>query len=372
MRRKRVIMMLIFKMPVDNPRLTSKFDPKRIHPVLKIVRKHAGVDLINTKIAKAPIHATAAGTVRLVKTTKDGYGKHIIITHSINEQKYESLYAHLDGFNVKQGQKVTQGQRIGVMGNTGIGTGIHLHFEIHKGSYVFDNYKYPNAIDPWPLIQPFKMRVSAVGLELIKKWEGYRANSYQCPAKIWTIGYGTTKWPNSTPVKKGDTITQAEALNLLEQQVNEHASAIFDYVKIDLTQNQFDALASFCYNLGKHILGKDPALTRYINAKDWANVTRVMQLYNKVGGKVSRGLINRRKDEVDLFKRNLIIKKDEVDKLVFTDNTTKNAVRDELQQAVNKKLIDGSWLDKFDENTMTNGDYAGLKLIIAQRVAAKK
>lgn len=346
-------MMLIFKMPVDNPRLTSKFDPKRIHPVLKIVRKHAGVDLINTKTAKAPIHATATGTVRLVKTTKDGYGKHIIITHSINGQKYESLYAHLDSFTVKQGQKVIQGQRIGTMGNTGIGTGIHLHFEIHKGSHVFDNYKYPNAVDPWPLIQPFKMHISAAGINLIKKWEGFYAEAYLCPAKVWTIGYGTTKWPSGVPVKKGDKITQAEALTLLEQQVNEHAAAIFDYVKIDLTQSQFDALASFCYNLGKHILKQDPALTRYINAEDWANTTRVMQLYNKSAGKVLQGLVDRRKDEVDLFNKG-ITKGKEAIKL---NETGRSEIRQFLKKARDKGIIDKNFhtdakIDKYSDTEL--------------------
>lgn len=60
------------------------------------------------------------------------------------------------------------------------------------------------------------------------------------------------------------------------------------------------------------------------------------------------------------------------DTMDFTSATTKNAVRDELQQAVDKKSIDESWLDKFDKGTMTNGDYAGLKLIIAQRSVTKK
>lgn len=59
------------------------------------------------------------------------------------------------------------------------------------------------------------------------------------------------------------------------------------------------------------------------------------------------------------------------DVMDFTSATTKNAVRDELQQAVDKKSIDESWLDKFDKGTMTNGDYAGLKLIIAQRSVTK-
>ncbi|MFS0878044.1 glycoside hydrolase family protein [Solibacillus isronensis] len=355
--------MTLFKMPVDHPRLTSKFDPKRLHPVLKIVRMHAGVDLINTKVAKAPIFATAAGTVRLVKTTKDGYGKYIIITHSINGQKYESVYAHLDSFVVKQGQRVAQGERIGTMGNTGIGTGIHLHFEIHKGSYAFSNYKYPNAIDPWPLIQPMKMQVSSAGVDLIKKWEGFRADAYLCPAKVFTIGYGTTKWPNGVAVKKGDKITQAEARSLLEQQVNEHASAIFDYVKIDLTQAQFDALASFCYNLGKHILGKDKALTNYINAKDWANVTRVMQLYNKVGGKVSQGLVNRRKDEVALFLNGLEEEK------VYSSGSLKAEHDITRESAARRKIIveaaiaagyNTVWREKLEDGTITADDVDAL------------
>lgn len=342
-----------FKMPVDNPRLTSKYNPKRLHPKLNVIRKHAGVDLVNTKIAKAPIYAAAAGTVRLVKTTKDGYGKYIIITHQIGSQKYETVYAHLHSFSVKQGQKVKQGERIGTMGNTGIGTGIHLHFEIHKGAYVFDNYKYPNAIDPWPLIQPFKMSISKVGLELIKKWEGFYPNAYLCPAKVWTIGYGLTKWPNGSAVKKGDKITQAEALALLEQQVNEHASAIFDYVKIDLTQNQFDALASFCYNLGKHILGKDPALTRYINAKDWANTTRVMQLYNKASGKVLQGLVDRRKDEVDLFNKGITKGKG----VLKLNETGRSEIRQFLKKARDKGIIDKNFhtdakIAKYDDTEL--------------------
>jgi len=57
------------------------------------------------------------------------------------------------------------------------------------------------------------------------------------------------------------------------------------------------------------------------------------------------------------------------DKMKFSNETTKAAVRDYLKQAVDKKLIDKSWLDKFDNGTMTNGDYEGLKLIIAQRSA---
>lgn len=345
--------MTIFKMPVANAKVTSHYNPTRKHPVTDKIQKHAGVDLINTKIAKAPILASAAGVVRLVKTTTSGYGKHIIITHNAIEQIYETLYAHLDSFSVKEGQTVRQGQQIGAMGNTGIGTGIHLHFEIHRGKYNYGNGTYPTSFDPWLWINPFKMHISKAGLDLIKKWEGFYTDAYLCPAKVWTIGYGLTKWPNGSAVKKGDKITQAEALALLEQQVNEHASAIFNYIKVDLTQNQFDALASFCYNLGKHILGKDPALTRYINAKDWANVTRVMQLYNKAGGKVLKGLVDRRKDEEELFNKGIKIEKD----VLKLNETGRSEIRQFLKKARDKGIIDKNFhtdakIDKYSDTEL--------------------
>lgn len=113
---------------------------------------HAGVDLVNNSGGKVPIYASASGTVRLVKTGNTGYGKYVIITHSIRGVKYETVYAHLDSYSVKVGQKVTQGEKIGIMGNTGIGTGVHLHFEIHKGTYNYGNGKYPSSLDPMKFI----------------------------------------------------------------------------------------------------------------------------------------------------------------------------------------------------------------------------
>lgn len=144
-------------------------------------------------------------------------------------------------------------------------------------------------------------KVSKNGLELVKKFEGFYEDAYLCPAKVWTIGYGTTKYSDGTPVKKGDKLSKDKATVLLEKQVNEHASTIEKYIAVALTQNQFDALASFQYNLGKDILKKDKALLGYINKKDWQNTTRVMKLYNKAGGKVLAGLVKRRQAEVDLF-----------------------------------------------------------------------
>lgn len=141
-----------FICPVDNPRLTSKYG-MRLHPVLKVNRLHAGVDLVSTKMRNPVIFASADGTVRLVKNTgNSGYGKYVIITHSIKGVKYETVYAHLDSYSVKVGQKIKQGEKLGIMGNTGIGTGSHLHFEIHKGTYNYANGTYPTSLNPLKFI----------------------------------------------------------------------------------------------------------------------------------------------------------------------------------------------------------------------------
>lgn len=140
-----------FICPVNTPRLTSPFG-YRIHPVYGDKRFHSGVDLVNNTGGKVPIYASAEGTVRLIKSTATGYGRYVVITHDVKGVKYETLYAHLDYYSVKVGQKVKQGEQIAVMGTTGTSTGVHLHFEIHKGSYNYAGGTYPNALDPMKYI----------------------------------------------------------------------------------------------------------------------------------------------------------------------------------------------------------------------------
>lgn len=149
------------------------------------------------------------------------------------------------------------------------------------------------------------MKVSKQGIDLIAKWEGFRSNAYQDIVGVWTIGYGHTKG-----VKKGDKITKKDATELLEKEIEKHTSKIFDYVKVKLTQGQFDALASFHYNLGANIL-KGTTLLNTLNDKDWKESARQMKRFNKAGGKVVRGLVNRREEEAQLFLESSPHKKDE-------------------------------------------------------------
>lgn len=137
-------------------RITSHFQPNRKNPFTGIWKAHKGIDY--GKDGSPDIIAAADGTVRRVATdgrigyaggSFGGFGNVIIITHKIGGVQYETLYAHLKSVSVKVGQKVKQGQKIGVRGHTGNSTGEHLHFEVHKPVYLPGQ---PNAVNPFPLV----------------------------------------------------------------------------------------------------------------------------------------------------------------------------------------------------------------------------
>jgi len=98
----------------------------RIHPVYKTKKFHYGIDYVS--LLNTPIVAVNSGTITKITNEKRGYGKRIEMTHT---NGYKTLYAHLNDFNVKKGQTVTQGDIIGYVGNTGTSTVPHLHFEVH-------------------------------------------------------------------------------------------------------------------------------------------------------------------------------------------------------------------------------------------------
>ncbi|WP_147804364.1 M23 family metallopeptidase [Alkalicoccus halolimnae] len=117
--------------PADG-RVTSAFNPKRIHPITGEVRAHNGTDFGGEKGRN--IYAAESGTVAASGWRK-GFGNTILLDHLTDEEKYTTLYAHLAFMNVKEGDTVTKGDIIAEMGTTGLSTGIHLHFEVHPGGY---------------------------------------------------------------------------------------------------------------------------------------------------------------------------------------------------------------------------------------------
>jgi len=140
--------------------------------------------------------------------------------------------------------------------------------------------------------------VSQEGLDLIKKYEGFREDAYKCPAGVWTIGYGSTKG-----VEKGDIITEARADIKLNKYIDENVETVIDrYVKVPLNQNQYDALGSFIYNLGETNF-KDSTLLKKLNGKNYEGAANEFKRWNKANGKVLRGLVKRRAEEADLFRQ---------------------------------------------------------------------
>jgi len=133
-------------LPISNKDLTrtaSGFG-LRVHPFYKIIKFHAGMDF--TAPSGTDIYATGNGEIIAVNSSKRGLGNHIIINHGYGLM---SIYAHLDRFNVRKGQKVERGDVIGFVGNTGMSVAPHLHYEIKLNGVNVDpvNY-YFNDLSP--------------------------------------------------------------------------------------------------------------------------------------------------------------------------------------------------------------------------------
>lgn len=122
-----------FAMPVNYARISSPFGC-RIHPVTGLRLLHTGVDL--TAAVGTPVVAAAAGVVQFVGFDS-GYGKHVVLVHA---QGYTSYYAHLSSYaaGLRVGARVSQGQRLGAVGQTGVATGPHLHFEVRVNNRPTD------------------------------------------------------------------------------------------------------------------------------------------------------------------------------------------------------------------------------------------
>lgn len=120
-----------FLWPVKKINISRGFKPK------KNGRKHYGLDLTGRK--NTPILASHPGLVIYSGSGYTGYGKVVILEYN---KKWATLYAHLNKFNVKEGQYINAGDQVGGMGSTGRSTGVHLHFEIMKDKLPRDPLNY--------------------------------------------------------------------------------------------------------------------------------------------------------------------------------------------------------------------------------------
>ena len=145
-------------------------------------------------------------------------------------------------------------------------------------------------------------KIDQKGIDLITSFEGLKLKPYLCSAKVPTIGYGTTRYYGGNKVTlKDPAITKAEAIKLFQSDVSVFERAV-DAVAIDtITQNQFNALVSFAYNLGSNAL-KGSTLLKRVNLDP--NDPLIMDEFLKwiyAGGVKLTGLVRRRKAEGDLY-----------------------------------------------------------------------
>ena len=108
------------------PLISSDFG-YRVHPIHRDVRHHDGIDIAAPK--GSAITAPKAGVVAQIGQHESGYGNFVVIDHG---DGMRTLYAHAETINVKVGEKVKMGDKLGTVGNTGHSTGAHLHFEVHR------------------------------------------------------------------------------------------------------------------------------------------------------------------------------------------------------------------------------------------------
>lgn len=140
------------------------------------------------------------------------------------------------------------------------------------------------------------------GYLLITKFEGLRLKPYLCSAKIPTIGYGNTYYSDGKRVTLLDKdITKQQAFDMFKEVANRFAKRVDELVITELTQNQFNALVSFAYNVGTGNFSSSTLLKKVNKNPNDLTLKAEFLRWNKAGGKVINGLTNRRNEEAILY-----------------------------------------------------------------------
>jgi lysozyme len=156
------------------------------------------------------------------------------------------------------------------------------------------------------------MKMSANGLNLLEQWEGFKLKVYKDSAGLPTIGVGhlLTKSEltsgkigiKGAAVKYADGLTNQQVIDLLAQDVAPVGQIVTKSVKVPLTQNQFDALVSFAFNVGNAAF-TGSTLLKVLNDKQYKEVPTQLLRWTRSGGKVVPGLLNRRENEIKLWNK---------------------------------------------------------------------
>jgi lysozyme len=154
--------------------------------------------------------------------------------------------------------------------------------------------------------------ISKRALEMIKHHEGVRFKPYRCPAALWTIGVGHVLYPEQGKMKMEDrmqfalrpddsrTFTKEEVDAILQADLRRFVAGVQRYCPSGLNQGRLDALVSFAFNVGLGTLQRSTLRQKH-NRGDYEGAAEEFMKFTKAGGKVLRGLVNRRNDERALY-----------------------------------------------------------------------
>ena len=145
------------------------------------------------------------------------------------------------------------------------------------------------------------MKLDTKGVNFLTELEGLKLNAYKCSAGVWTIGIGNTFYENGSKVKEGDVISKEQAYHLFYIVATKFEKVINENLKVKINQNQFNSLFCFVYNIGQTGF-KNSTLLRLVNINpNDGNIAKQFLRWNKIAGKESRGLTNRRIKESSLY-----------------------------------------------------------------------
>lgn len=177
------------------------------------------------------------------------------------------------------------------------GQEIELTGHVVDGHYEVVSYIWKGSVE---LIQ---RTCNEAGINIIKRFEGLKLESYLCPAQIWSIGYGTTRI-NGDRVTPGMRIIKTQAEKYLRDDLRRFEQWVSDRTdEIPLTDNQFSALVSLCYNCGMAPLDDENTIKEALNRQDYEAAAQGFMLWVYAGGKKLKGLVDRRREERELFEK---------------------------------------------------------------------
>jgi len=154
----------------------------------------------------------------------------------------------------------------------------------------------PTGKQPPEVVTPKgSRRTNNEGFKLLTTFEGCRLDAYDDGVGVWTIGYGHTKG-----IHEGMTITQAQAEQFLQEDLEIFESYVEDGIQVDVNEDQFSALVCFCFNVGPEAFVSS-TLLRKLNAGDYQGAAEQFPVWNKGGGEPLLGLTRRRLAEQALF-----------------------------------------------------------------------